>query len=172
MPFTFTENQTQAAAIRAAVSRLGRVAVSVGVPPENDARPGPLSNSALLALHEHGSPVNRVPPRPVLQPALSLPETRAAMEAGLLAACEAAARGDEAAMDAALRETGEAGAQAVKDYISSGATAPNAPFTLAGGWSRNRVSGKPFHADPKAGSTPLVNTGALRDAIGWKVEEK
>lgn len=155
-----------------ASATLAKLSVGVGIPAENEGRSGGMTNSALLTLLEHGSAVNRMPPRPVLRPPLEQPETRQAMAAALARACAAAAEGNAEGVRAGFEEAGAAGAAAVKAYMTSGAAAPNAPFTLTGGWARNRVSGKPFHADPKAGSTPLVNTGQLMNAIGYKVEEK
>ena len=48
----------------------------------------------LLGIHTRGSPIMRIPPRPVVQPALHRADVREEMAGHLLKACEAAAEGD------------------------------------------------------------------------------
>ncbi len=127
--------------------------------------------SFILGIQEHGSPVNRIPPRPVVKPALSSPQVRTAMSEALLTAISAAWEGDTAAANAALESAGQAGADGIRAYIDAGGFAPNAPITVSGGWMRSRVSGKPFHVAGKGANKPLVNTGALYNAFGYEVSE-
>lgn len=169
---TVTEDAERLAMIRECLRYLASHAVAVGIPAKNDARPGPYSNTALLALHEAGSPVNRVPPRPVLKPALSREGVREEMADALLAAVYAAAEGSAPEMTACMEKAGEAGVKAVRDYVKGGGTAPNAPITVSGGWMRNRVSGKPVHIKGKGGSVPLVDTGTLLNAFGYEIREE
>ena len=168
---TVTENAERLAMIRECMLFLASHAVAVGIPAKNDARPGPYSNTALLALHEAGSPVNRVPPRPVMKPALSRDGVREEMADALLRAAYAAADGNAPEMIACMETAGEAGAKAIRDYIKGGSAAPNAPITVNGGWMRNRVSGKPVYIRGKGSSVPLVDTGTLLNAFGYEIRE-
>ena len=89
----------------------------------------------------------------------------------LLGVLGQAVAGDIGAATAELEKAGQAGENAAKDYIQSGNLAPNSGFTLSGGWMRNRISGKPFHAGPKGSSTPLIDTGSLRSSITHVMEK-
>lgn len=44
--------------------------VAVGIPQEKNSKRGKITNAELLFVHEHGSPVKNIPPRPVLKPAI------------------------------------------------------------------------------------------------------
>ena len=48
----------------------------------------------------------------------------------------------------------------------------NSPVTLTGGWIYNRVAKKGVLVGGKNGSTPLVDTGQLRDDFDWEIREK
>lgn len=168
MPLTLTENQTTLEAAQAALRKLAGTTLQIGIPPEKDVHAGPFSASGLLALHEAGSPINRMPPRPVLGPALASPETREALTAALMRALEAAHAGNTAAMESFLEQAGQAGADALRSYVESGGhLAPPVPYT---GWIRNRVSGKPVFISEGSG-TPLIRTGELINAFGYKIKE-
>ena len=172
-PFTLTENLQQQEKVDAALSFLMKTVVAVGIPPENDSHSGPFSASQLLALHESGCPLNHMPARPVMVPALSDPETRQAMSDALLSSLTAALSGNLPAVQAGLDQAGQLGANALKNYITSGGhLAPNAPITLSGGWMRNRKSGKPVHISGKSGALPLYDTGQLVAAFGYKIKDK
>ena len=173
MPFTLTENLQQQEKVDEALSFLMKTVVAVGIPPENDSHSGPFSASQLLALHESGCPLNHMPARPVMVPALSDPETRQAMSDALLSSLTAALSGNLPAVQAGLDQAGQLGANALKNYITSGGhLAPNAPITLSGGWMRNRKSGKPVHISGKSSALPLYDTGQLVAAFGYKIKDK
>ena len=118
----------------------------------------------------NGSPVNHNPPRPFLEPALAQPKTQQQIARHMKAAAKAALEGDTGGAMDQMHMAGQAGEDAVKDYMASGAFAPNSGFTINGGWMRNRVSGKPFHADPKGSSKPLIDTSNLQGSITHVVE--
>ena len=63
----------------------------------------------LMAIHERGSPIMHIPPRPIVRPALQKPAAQEAMTACCLEACEAAFSGDLPATASALEATGQAG---------------------------------------------------------------
>jgi hypothetical protein len=49
----------------------------------------------LMAIHEHGAPVMRIPPRPIVGPALGKESVRGRMTEAVLSALEAAMEGDD-----------------------------------------------------------------------------
>ena len=126
----------------------------------------------LLAIHEHGSPAMHIPARPVVKPALSQASVRAEMASAMQKACAAALDGDLDGVTAALEESGQAGVDRIHAYIDAGIPPPNAPVTLAGGWIRNPVSGKPVKVKGKSGTMPLVDTGQLYDDFDWEIRKK
>ncbi len=74
----------------------------------------------------------RIPPRPVIGPALSAEEARNKIAEGLISACEAAAEGDASGVHEGFEEAGQAGVDAIHTYIDAGVTTPNAPVTVRG----------------------------------------
>ena len=126
----------------------------------------------LLGIHSHGSPIMRIPPRPVVQPALSQEGLRSEMGDKLAEACEAAMEGDLAGTEKGLEDAGQRGADGIREYIDQGIPPPNSPVTLSGGWIYNRVAKKGVLVKGKSGSTPLVDTGQLRDDFDWEIREK
>ena len=126
----------------------------------------------LLEIHTHGSPVMRIPPRPVVEPALAQEKVRQEMGEKMRAACEAALEGDPAGTKKGLEEAGQRGADGIREYIDSQIPPPNAPVTLSGGWIYNRVAEKGVMVKGKSGSTPLKDTGQLYEEFGWEITEK
>lgn len=50
--------------------------------------------------------------------------------------------------------------------------APNAPFTINGGWMANPKNGKPFYAEPKESGRPLINTGTLVNSVDFEIKAR
>ena len=123
----------------------------------------------ILTVQEHGSPVMRIPPRPVIRPALAKPETRAAMAEAMKDAVTAAWEGEDPrpAMEAA----GRAGADGIRAYIDSHIPPPNSPVTVNGGWMYNRAAHKGVYVSGKGFNKPLFDTGALYDAFDYEIDE-
>ncbi len=125
----------------------------------------------LLAIHTHGAPVMRIPPLPVLQPALHQGDVRSDMQEHALEACEAACEGDLAAVSGAFEAIGQAGVDGIHNYIDAGIPPPNSPVTLSGGWIFNRVARKGVLVSGKGGGPPLVDTGALYNDFDYEIKE-
>ena len=123
----------------------------------------------ILAVQQHGSPLMRIPARPVIQPALAKEETRRAMAEELRGALEAAWKGEDPAP--ALEKAGQAGADGIRAYIDSHIPPPNSPLTVNGGWIWNRAARKAVWVKGKGFSKPLFDTGTLYDAFDYEVEE-
>ena len=126
----------------------------------------------LLGIHTRGSPIMRIPPRPVVQPALAQEGLRTEMAENLMASCESAFRGDLSGTQAGLEEAGQRGADGIREYIDAGISPPNAPVTLSGGWIYNRVAKKGVLVSGKNGETPMKDTGALYEDFDYEIMEK
>jgi len=129
----------------AALRALSGARVEVGVPGGG--------NAWLLCLHESGSPVKGIPPRPVLESALSDNGVKDAVAELFSEAMDFALNGDPGAAAASLDAAGALAEEAVKAYFGSGNLAPNKPATMKA----------------KRGNAPLIDTGALRASITHRV---
>ena len=147
-----------------ALRKLKAANVKVGLPAKAGSR-----LRFILAVQEHGSPVMRIPSRPLIRPALSKPETRAAMAEAMKDAVTAAWEGEDPrpAMEAA----GRAGADGIRAYIDSHIPPPNSPVTVNGGWMYNRAAHKGVYVSGKGFNKPLFDTGALYDAFDYEIDE-
>ncbi len=145
----------------------------VGIPGANASRSSKgITNVELAFIHSYGSPRLCIPARPFLKPAIEQAKTQELITRHMKASAIAAMEGNESGALAEMHKAGIAGENAAKDYIGSGNHAPNSGFTLSGGWMRNRISGKPFYAEPKKSAVPLIDTGSLRSSITHVIEGK
>ena len=145
---------------------LGKHQVDVGLTSKSSGR-----SKFLLAIHTHGAPIMRIPPRPVVQPALHQGSTIAEMTNCAIDACEAATEGDLAGVEGAFESLGQAGVDGIHEYIDAGIPPPNSPVTLSGGWIYNRVAKKGVLVSGKGGGPPLVDTGALYSDFSYEIRE-
>ena len=162
----FTEKTDLLKKRAAALKQLGRASVSVGLTSSASDR-----SRFLLRIHTHGSPVMRIPPRPVVRPALAQESVREEMAEHLLETCEAAMDGDAAGVREGLEAAGQAGVDGIREYIDRGVPPPNAPVTLTGGWIYNRAAKKGVKVKGKSGNTPLVDTGQLYEDFDYEITE-
>ena len=129
-------------------------------------------NRFILAVQEHGSPVMRIPPRPVIRPGLAREETRAEMTEAMMEAVEAAQEGDVDGVRAGMERCGQAGADGIRAYIDAGIKPGNSPVTVNGGWIYNRVAKTGVPVGGKGFDKPLYETGELYGAFDYEVKEK
>ena len=165
MKLIFEENQDSLEKMTKALEQLRRTSVEVGLPEGASSR-----SKWLLALHQRGSPVMRIPPRPVVGPALGQATVQEAVAAGLVAACEAAYDGDSAGIQAGFEAAGEAGVQGIRDYIDAGIKPGNSPVTISGGWIYNRVAKKGVAVGGKGFDKPMYETGELYESFSYEVK--
>ncbi len=149
-----------------ALQKLKTMHVKVGLPATAGGR-----LRFILAVQEHGSPIMRIPSRPVIRPALAKPATRSAMADAMKDAVRAAWEGDDGAARAAMESAGKAGADGIRTYIDSNIPPPNSLLTVNGGWVYNRVARKCVYVPSKGFNKPLFDTGALYNAFDYEVEE-
>lgn len=116
-----------------------------------------VSNAQLLYIHSKGSPARRIPARPVLEPAIVAPGNKEAIAHELSLAVQAQLDGKPGEMKKRLRRAGLAGQNAAKGWFldSRNGWAPNAPATIKA----------------KGSDKPLIDTGALRQAITYVVKD-
>jgi len=156
--------------LKDAISFLKSNRVLIGIPQANSSSRGEITNVELAFIHTMGSPVNRIPPRPFLEPGVE--EAKDQIAGCMKTAVEAAVKGETGAAMDELEKAGLYGENAVKSYIGGGHHAPNAGITIEGGWMRNRVSGKPVFVKGKHSDVPLIDTGSLRSSITHVIEGK
>lgn len=113
----------------------------------------PYSKAHQMYIHEHGSPLWRIPPRPVLEPAIS--NSKEAIANQLKKAAIAALDGKDATPE--LQKAGIMGMNAAKDWFTnpSNSWPPNAPSTIKAKGSEN----------------PNIDTGELRKSITYVVRQ-
>jgi hypothetical protein len=157
--------------IAAAIRRLSRKRLLVGIPQERDPRRGePIGNASLGYIHEFGSPARNIPARPFLVPGVesALPE----IQQYLGEAARAALAGEEGGIDAGLTKAGLAAVNAVRLRIQAGIPPPLQPATVAR--RRQRTAGSRYRrqAETAADVTPLIDTGQLLASITYVLREE
>ena len=157
-PTVKTGSRDAAAKLRKSLAALARKRVLVGIPEDTTARrKGEMTNAALMYLHTHGSALQHIPPRPVIEPAVQDAQNRAPVTQELGAAAQAIL--DEKPTEAKqhLQKAGQLGANAAQRWFTNPANGwpPNAPATVA----------------RKGSARPLIDTGQLRRAITYVVED-
>ena len=167
MRMDFKQDDEAIAKMEKALEQLRRTSVEVGLPEGASSR-----SKWLLALHQRGSPVMRIPPRPIVGPALGQTAVQEAVAAGLVAACEAAYDGDSAGIQAGFEAAGEAGVQGIRDYIDAGIKPGNSPVTISSGWVYNRVAKKGVSVGGKGFDKPMYETGELYESLSYEVVSK
>lgn len=137
-----------------AVKLLKSTRVLIGIPAERASRPGDEPNNAeLMFIHTNGSPRKRIPPRPVIEPAIeeSMDQITKAMEAAAVAAVD----GDMGEFEACLDDAGTYGENAAVQRFGSAQLAPNSPSTIR----------------RKGSSAPLIDTGSLKASVTHVIEK-
>jgi hypothetical protein len=137
---------------------LSRMDALVGIPAKTTSRKGEvINNASLLFIHTHGSPVQGIPARPVIEPAIRAEGNRQAINAELKEAARAALNEHPVQAEQHLTRAGMAGANAAKSWFTDARNnwAPNTPETIR----------------RKGSDRPLIDTGALRRSITYVVRK-
>lgn len=143
-------------AIEEALSKLKRADVFVGIPADKTMRQGDQMNNATLAfIQSHGSPLRNIPARPFLEPSIKKNKGLIAPELGQAAQAVFQKQPQQATTH--LKRAGTLAANGAKRYFTEGNNwSPNAPSTI-----KRKKSDK-----------PLIDTGQMRRAITFVVDEK
>ncbi len=167
MNFSFSDDSDLWAKRFAALKKLAESQVDVGLTSSASGR-----SRFLMAIHENGCPVMRIPPRPVIRPALDSGKARSEMTAAMGEAIHAAMAGDPDGVTVALERSGEAGVDAIHAYIDGGIPPPNSPVTISGGWIYNRVARKGVLVEGKGFDKPMYDTGQLYHDFDYEVKRR
>lgn len=113
-----------------------------------------VSNAELLWIQSKGSPLKGIPARPVLEPAIEANKQQIAAE--LAGALRSTLAGNQGEAERYLNRAGMAGRNAARRWF----------FDPRNGWKKNAAS----TIARKGSSQPLIDTGAMRNAITYVVE--
>lgn len=116
-----------------------------------------ISNAELIYIHTNGSPLKGIPPRPVIEPAITEPSNRDLIVGQLKLAAEAALTGRQ---DHVTMFLGRAG-QLAENFCRKWFTDPRNK------WPANR----PSTIKRKGSNRPLIDTGELRKSLTHIVVE-
>lgn len=137
--------------------------VYVGIPQKKNKRDDgeEVTNSELLFIHSNGSPINNIPARPVIEPAIEDDAER--LSKMLKDAASSAMEGNEEEAIKKLRLTGMRGQNVSRAWFTNPKNnwPPNSPSVE----KAKRAKGS---TDPK----PLIDTGELRKSITYVIEKK
>jgi hypothetical protein len=154
-----TKNDANYQAIVEAVAFLKKHEVCIGVPENTagrrDEKGTPVNNAELLFIHTNGSPVNNIPPRPVLEPAIKANQDR--VSDNLKKAVDAAVDGNKGAILPALEAAGMDGQNIARNFFTDSRNA----------WEPN----KPATIKRKGSARPLIDTDEMRKSITYVVRE-
>lgn len=147
--------------ILSSLKELNSLEVLVGIPEDENIRTGEetdnaVTNAQLLYIHTNGSPVNKIPPRPVIEPAIS--DDKENIGEIFKKATQKAMEGNIEGMRGELERAGLRGENVSKGWFTNPKNGwqPNLPVTI------NR----------KASSRPLIDTGELRKSITHVIRKK
>ena len=142
-----------------ALEKLKRKDVLVGIPQAKASRKeGKINNAELLYVLSKGSVLQKIPARPVLEPAIAAPDNKAMIADELKQAAKGVLEGRPEDASLYLERAGQVGENAVKRWFTDprNAWAPNAPSTIR----------------QKRSDRPMVDTQQMIKAITYVVEDK
>lgn len=149
-------------AIKKSLEYIDSRAVYVGIPRKNNSRersseegPSQVTNAELLFIHTNGSPINNIPPRPVIEPAIKNDQQR--LNKMFNEATISVIKGKCSEADKKLEEIGIRGQNVSRAWFTNpdNGWAPNSPVTIKA----------------KGSSRPLIDTGELRKSITYVVDK-
>jgi hypothetical protein len=121
-----------------------------------------------MYVHEHGSPLFRIPPRPVLEPAMEYKENQEQIVELMKETVNVALDGEN--IQPELEKVGLQGQNIARAWFTNPANnwAPNSNITING--SKPDKNGKQF-IKGKGSDQPLIDTGELRKSIIYVVKD-
>lgn len=138
--------------------------VLVGVPDEStDRKEKDVTNAELLFIHTNGSPINNIPPRPVIEPALYNDKDR--LNTMLAKVFDYISKGDKASAIAQLKRVGMRAQNVCRAWFvdPDNGWPPNSPATREAKIRKFRKYNKDGTYEPR----PLIDTGELRKSITY-----
>lgn len=183
--------------IEQALKELRETDVLVGIPEEEASREGEgiPNNAELMYIHSNGSPLQNIPARPVIEPALS--DAKEELGKIMAGAAQSAMDGDTNAMREQLNIAGLAGQRAAQAWFLNPKNGwpPNADSTIAYKRRKTERVARPKKKQPEDSDNeafkeaskskkeskyesvvsdpkPLIDTGELRRSITYIVRRK
>lgn len=144
--------------LKAALAKLAKAEVFVGVPEDHSLRnSGEMTNAALVYLHTHGSKLQHIPARPIIEPAIEASDNKALLTRELGSAARSLMDQKPNDVTQHLDKAGMLGREAAQRWFTDARNnwPPNTPFTI----------------ERKGSDAPLIDTGQLRRAMDYLVEE-
>lgn len=134
-------------------------------PVDDENQPLGITMADLALIHEKGSAVMHIPPRPFMA------ETRKKYGDATIKFMGSLYRQVVKSMDPAraLKRLGLYYEGRMREIFRTGEFEGNRRITIDGGWMRNPKSGKKFKVKGKKSTTPLIDTGRLRGSIVSRV---
>lgn len=139
------------------LEELKKIRVYIGIPQEKASRDGEeINNAELLYLHTHGSELQNIPERPVLEP--SIEKNKDQISKLLSSASAELLKGNVSMVKPKLELAGMYASTKAKEYFvdPDNNWEPNSPSTVA----------------RKGSSRPLIDTGSMRNAITYVVGDE
>ena len=156
------------------LDQLRRTDVLVGIPADATLRKGSeINNASLLFVLTHGSPVNNIPPTPIIEP--SIEKSNALISPHMAAAAKAILENSPQRAETELRRAGTIAMNGAKRYFTDPGNGwpPNAPSTIAKkGSSRRNIDTSQlrraitYALRKVSGSGPLSNLPKNRETEG------
>jgi hypothetical protein len=164
-----------------ALKKIAAAEVLVGVTEESAPREGEkVNNAQLVYIHTHGSPLKGIPARPIIEPAIEAEDNKKYIAEDLADAAKALMDGKPTEARAALEAAGQTGEDAIKNWFLDPRNdwAPNSTKEL-GPWLAGKLSEKygrkitpeMSYVEAKGSKDPLIDTGALKQAMKHVVKE-
>ena len=150
--------------------------VLVGVPEEEDPRESGagIGNAALARIHDLGSPLAGIPARPFMGPGIAKAQDK--INDQLFAAAKAQLNDKPEEVNIRLNRAGLVAQNSIKNVINQGeGFEPLKRGTMLARLRRRKAAGK-WSKDKREATMesmhPLVDTGSMRNAIVYVVEDK
>jgi hypothetical protein len=163
-PMVRLKSKDSMSVVLKSMKELARREVLVGVPESKAGRKeGTINNARLAYIHDNGSPLAGIPPREFLRPGIKDDQEELARRLGQ--AGRASLNGDADGVTRALHATGLEAQKAIRHKITVGPFTPLKASTV-------RARARKHKGRKGTSTTPLVDTGQLRNAINYVVNEK
>lgn len=167
------------------IKKLTGFDVLVGIPEENaertneDGFKSPINNAQLLYIHSKGSPIQHIPPRPLIEPALEASGNKERIDENLKKAAQLILDGKSEAAIKALHIAGLDGVNIIKDWFNDPRNnwPPNTTATVKAKIKKKYKTKKArnkkieaYEAGEEGIDSVLIDTAQLKNAITYSVE--
>lgn len=163
----------QVMASLSAIAREQTTEVLVGIPGSGvDRKDGKkIANAELGYIHEFGSTVKNIPPRPFLVPGVDSQQEEISVELqnGLVKAIG----GNHSQLATSFKRAGTIGRDAVKSFIKAGNFEPLSDVTLRRRLAKRRKKSKKITLEQvRASTTPLIDTAEMLNSVTFVVRPR